>query len=358
MGLFGSLRKPPRPEPQRRKSQSRRDNDMTETEKDERRVKRERRRSVKPDTDAEGFTTDAGPINGDTEADDAEVMKAERKARRREADRKARELELQEAEERRVRREKQREEREKQLREEMDREAQRREEKRARRAAREERRAKEEQEAKEAQMKVEAKAAERRERRRTRDVGDLNGGLSRHASKADRRRSERRSEDDYAKNHRSGDERPRITRRKTAPDPAEPPRGYGMPGKEKTSSWINSQITDPPEAPPIVPTVLDVPPSNGNGPAHSLSSDEEARRRIRRQARRRSKYPDMADEDIEEMRSKRRESRLPREGAKSSSGSGDYERENGIRRRDSTYEPVSRAPSSKRTSWFKKLTSL
>jgi hypothetical protein len=29
-----------------------------------------------------------------------------------------------------------------------------------------------------------------------------------------------------------------------------------------------------------------------------------------------------------------------------------------MRRRDSAYEPPSRAPSTKRTSWFKKLTSL
>lgn len=352
MGLFGSLRKPTKPEPQRRKSRPQRD-EMTETERDEKRVKRERRRSVKPETDVEGFTTDAGPVNVDTEVDDMEAMRAERRARRRAAEQRAREVELQEAEERRARRERQREQRERELREEMEREARRREEKQARRAAREERRAREEQEAREAQMRAEAKAAERRERRRTREPIEMSGGLSRHASKADRRRSERRSEDEYA---RYQDERPRVSRRKTAPDPAEPPRGYGMPGKEKTSSWVNSQVLDPPEAPPIVPTVLDMPPSNENGP--SLSSDEEARRRIRRQARRRSKYPDMADEDVEELRSRRRESRRVREGAKSSSGDGDFERENGMRRRDSAYEPPSRAPSTKRTSWFKKLTSL
>jgi len=66
----------------------------------------------------------------------------------------------------------------------------------------------------------------------------------------------------------------------------------------------------------------------------------------------------MADEEVEDMRFRRRESRRPREGVKSSSGSGDYERENGIRRRESMYEPSSRAPSAKRASWFKKLTSL
>jgi len=75
MSLFGSLRKPTkqeRPEPQRRKSRSRRE-DMTETEKEDKRVKRERRRSLKPETDVEGFTTDAGPVTVDGEATDAEV---------------------------------------------------------------------------------------------------------------------------------------------------------------------------------------------------------------------------------------------------------------------------------------------
>src|SRR4051812_38606887 len=81
MGLFGSLRKPARPEmSDRHKSRSYRDEEskhFTETEREDRRPRRDdrRRRSVKPDAEAEGFTTDAAgaAAGGETEPEDAEA---------------------------------------------------------------------------------------------------------------------------------------------------------------------------------------------------------------------------------------------------------------------------------------------
>jgi hypothetical protein len=121
----------------------------------------------------------------------------------------------------------------------------------------------------------------------------------------------------------------------------------GGPKKDKISSWVYSQSDDPPDPPPFVETVVDMAPADQVN-AHSLSSDEEARRAVRRRARRRAKYGDMPDEEIEELRS-RRQSRV-----KSSSGSGDYERERGMRSNGSRHgaPPSSGA---KKPSWFKKI---
>ncbi|KAL4935449.1 hypothetical protein BDV06DRAFT_228817 [Aspergillus oleicola] len=121
--------------------------------------------------------------------------------------------------------------------------------------------------------------------------------------------------------------------------------------KDKTSSWVDSQADEPPEPPPIVPTVLDMPPGPGEEiPGHTLSSDEEARREQRRQTRRRSKYPGLDDQEIEELRAKKREARrAERENGKTSS-SGDNERDRGMK-----YDRYGdEAP--KRPSWLRKLT--
>lgn len=373
--LFGSLRKPSRPEPpERHRSRSYRDDDakhMTDIEKEEaRRIRHEerrKRRSMRPETDVEGFTTDAGPpVGADTEPEDVEARRADREAKR--SSRYA--SDLRESEERRARRREERETREKRAREEEEREEERRrQEKRARRAAREERRAREEREAREAEARAEARAAERRERRRTREMEEVNG-VSRHRSKSGRRRSyaperapERYSQDDntgerHHRSHRSGDEGGRSKRRRsTARDPAQfYPVMSG--GKDKTSSWVHSQATDPPEPPPIVATVVDVPQGVDAQNGHSLSSDEEARREMRRLAKRRAKYPGLTDDEIAERRARRREARrAERDGIKSSSGSGDYERERGSRAYDSRYY-VPPASGTKRTSWFRRLTTL
>lgn len=126
-------------------------------------------------------------------------------------------------------------------------------------------------------------------------------------------------------------------------------------GRDKTSSWVNSQATDPPEPPPIVPTVVDLPGADATN-AHSLSSDEEARRRMRRLARRRAKYPGLTDEEIEEIRARRRGQRKAERAAmKSNSGSDDDERERSSRAFDDRHAHQT-GGGLKRMSWFKKLT--
>lgn len=340
MGLFGSLRRNTRPEiPERRKSRSQRDEDgrHADLEREEsRRLRRDerKRRSMRPDTDGEGFTTDPGPAAApDTEAEDPEAKNAARKARR--ASRQAPADELREAEERRARRkekERAREMRERQAREEE--EERRREEKRARRAAREERRAREEQEAREA----DARAAERRERRRLREQETY------EAARA-RRRHSRAGERPF---ERSADDGEKSKRRKSKipPEASKAPPVISGNKHEKISSWVNSQADDPPEPPPVTPTVLDVPPPPGEPlNVHSVSSDDEARRDLRRRARRRAKHPGLTDEEIDDLRARRR--RSERDGIKSSSGSGDYDRERG-------YAPPL---GPKVPNWFRKLTS-
>jgi hypothetical protein len=133
-------------------------------------------------------------------------------------------------------------------------------------------------------------------------------------------------------------------------------------GKDKTSSWVNSQITDPPEVPPIVPTVIDMPGMPGAPNEASLSSDEEAKREIRRQSRRRSKYGGAKYAEAGEKRARRREARrADREPIKSSEGSGDGDRDHRGRYGGRTYDRYAPAPTftpAKRGSWFKKITSL
>lgn len=99
----------------------------------------------------------------------------------------------------------------------------------------------------------------------------------------------------------------------SASRPTYPSAGHR--GNEKTASWVKSQSTDPPEPPPVVPTVVDLP----GGEGHTISSDEEVRKELRRQARRRKKYGDMTDEDIERYRTKRR---IEREQARHPEGPG------------------------------------
>lgn len=382
MGLFDSLRKgtrpdrPERPEmPDRRRSRSYRDDDgrhPPEMERDgARRSRREDRRrgSVRPDT--EGFMGDAaGAAAGvETEADEAEARRAARHARRgsRKVPPDSRETEAREAEERRARRkERAREQRAREEEEEerLKEEDRLREEKRARRAAREERRAREEQAAREAQAQAaaEAKAAERRERRRMREEEMIAARTSRRREReqripvevfpdereVDRRgtRTSRPYEDPNARRRRS----------KVAPELTREPLmtgalNRGGSAKDKISSWVYSQGDEPPEPPQIVPTLIDLPPlagdEGGNAHSHSLSSDEEARRVLRRKAHRRAKYE---EEEIDDARPRHHNSR--REGVKSSSGSGDHERDREIKP-----APPS-ADAKKPTSWFRKLTNL
>lgn len=387
LGFLGNLRKSKHLEPvDYARSRSLYDDGIrgyTDTEREDRyRRKDRKRRSAKINADVEGFVTDAGAA---TEPEDAEARRAERKARKaarlaqHEAEHEAREAELREAEERRARRREEkaraREEREMRAREEEER---RREERRARKAARlareeAERRLWEEEEQRaadeEAAREVEAKSARRREKRRMReademmvDEDDKNGGY-----RSDRRQSHApMSRDKYGDeyptenrrrhSHRSGDENRSKRRRSTADDRHSRRKSRYMDdmpypamvhgGKDKTSSWVNSQKTDPPEVVPLAETVIDVPGADPH--THSLSSDEEMRRAIHRR-KKHNRHGDLNEAD-HERRARRRERRAEREAVRSSEGSGDL-----YDRYGDKYAHAN--GNSKMTSWFKKLTS-
>ncbi|KAM5440726.1 hypothetical protein McanCB21832_000839 [Microsporum canis] len=307
-GLFGflSLRKPaPRaPEVRERpKSRSRHESSRRDTDREKDDSKR-RKRSVRPDTDGEGFTTDAMRTGNNSPTEEAEARRAKRKAER------AR------------------------LREERD---------------------------------EKAREIEREGRRYKRHAREMEDVLheSKRDKKADRRsRSERPPKDPLSptegrrhRSHRTDDEGGKPRRRKSSPDNHRPRRekssrhDHAVPypvmvngGKDKTSSWVKSQISDPPEAPPIVATVVDMPNPAREPQNASLSSDEEARRAIHRRSRRKSRAVDAMDVDVD-RRPRRRESRREgRDPVRSNESSGDM---------DNRYGGMN----PKRTSWFKKLTS-
>ncbi|OJD22106.1 hypothetical protein ACJ73_06554, partial [Blastomyces percursus] len=383
LGLFGSFRKPAAPPPEYSRSRSYREENLrksAEIDKEYvRRARREKLRSTRVETDGEGFTTDAAPT---TEAEDAEARRVERRARRlsKYAEQEAREAEEREAEERRAKRREAekariREARERRAREDEEREQRHHEEKRARRAAR----LLEEQQREEEIRQVEARCCARETEEFVEDGRRIRS--ERHRSYTDKPR-DRYSHDEYAtdhrrhRSHRSSDEATKSRRRKSAVLLEEehytsrkghssrrasnvPYPGIAGAGKDKMSSWLNSQLTDPPEAPPIVPTVIDVPAPPGDPHVHSLSSEEEARRSARRKARRHSKYNGVDNAEAAERRARRHELRHSVRGPlKSSEGSGDGDRY-GDRytsdyHRHSSY--ANGAP--KRSSWFKKITSL
>ena len=102
---------------------------------------------------------------------------------------------------------------------------------------------------------------------------------------------------------------------------------------DKISSWVNSQMTDPPEAPPVVPTVIDDPVSPDDPNTHTLSSDEDARKAKHRRAKRHSRHA----------------SHLPERHRR--------ERPPPVRNSDDSYEADGYGHANgnaKRTSWFKK----
>lgn len=381
-GFLGSLRKPnarkERPEPQYY------DDYRADTDRDE--VRRRKKRPTRVETDPEGFTTDAGLA---TEAEDIEARKARRRAKRASrhaAEQEARDAELRDAEERRARRREEksraREERDARIREEEEREDRRREEKRARRAARE-RQAREE-EIREYEARSNPSREKSREKRRARDADETADEGARRAKRSERRRSHaaEKSKDGYGpeeystdhrhRSHRSSEGMAKPKRRRSTAQPAEhhasrhdrsskkaqetpyPVMANG--GKDKTTSWVHSQLTDPPEAPPVVPTVVDVPPPTVNG--HTLSSDEEARRAMHGRSKRRSRHHTFTDAEIEDRRASRHAPRRTERGfQKSSEGSGDGDRYydySGKRHGNA----ILNGGTNKRSSWFKKLTNL
>ena len=374
-GLFGSFRKSrrasetfdrPRSKPineddsanvRRKRNAVRDDDDAKRIRRDERKV----RRSNKLEIDTEGFTTDAPPTGGaSTEAEDVEAKREARRAKRLSEDqiaKEARAAEARESEERKARRllsdkaqtearkAKIREAREQKAREEEDGGTKRQDDNQARRSAPGDRYTQDE-----TPRNLHGSPTEKRSRRREKDVQPLDpiGKLSSRPIKSEHRRSNMdrslppRTPDEEAdrrarrEERRTRHDRPSASRRKTAPaptpvqdyfDPRNADRGPPLDSadpylhrgaNDHTSSWVNSQIVEPPPPPPIEPTVLDPLPDDG-ARATLDGPDDDLRRSRRKSSKRRSRYID-ADADEEDGRARRRRERKERE-LKSSEGS-------------------------------------
>ena len=365
MGLFG-LRKP-EPEPSRAISGdeayggSRRKRLAVDPDEGSKRPRRTHR-SERVVDDAEGIIVDA-PLAGDNiEVEDPEARREARRARKEDKERQARKSELRELEERRARRELKSkgatEDRKSRIREAMNKggsaevvedldfmDGEETEKPRRHRSTRE-------------------TDEDRRARHRSsRKSSHIDGPLpTRTIVEEDERRS-----------HKDGKSSgKRDTKDRQKPEPVEDyfdsrnskSSSKGNPyahntakGVDKTSSWVNSQVLDPPGVPPIEGTVLEqdpvLGPDDGERDLDETPVDEEEeRRRRKRTERRRSR----ADRVLgEEEASRRRRTAENGDGAqRSSEGSEekDYERE---RRRRAGSTGYGKPPMDKRTSWFKKL---
>ncbi|KAL9041168.1 MAG: hypothetical protein Q9214_004202, partial [Letrouitia sp. 1 TL-2023] len=311
-----------------------------------RRNDRKVRRSDRPETDIDGFMTDA-PLEGGgvTEAEDAEARREERRAKRaakEAAAKEARDAEIKASEDRRARRreaERAQEEarkakaRERRTRREAEEETIRAEEKRARRAAREDRLAKE---ATDGAAENDPYPTEQPLSGKRRD-GDLLPSSSRPHHRSDRRRSymDKPLDNERPKSRRiRTDHSTSKHRRSVAASPTaagvddyfdsrnggdggagEEPYMHGA--NDHTSSWVKSQISDPPAPPPIEGTVIepapDLGPGVGKGGYDRDAIDAEDGRRAARKERRKSR--------MEGEGERRREERRPALGAAGKRGS-------------------------------------
>ena len=333
-----------------------------------------RRRSEKTDRAAQGFVYDtAGDPAGATEAEEADARKEERRAKRAEKDREEalkyeadRRAKRREAEKNKVKDEK---DQVKRSRKEDDAEARRQEEKEARRVAREARRAKEEEEA---NRELGEEILKPRSKRRDTDK-ELPAESSSRPRKSDRRRSyidkPTLEEDEVRRTHR--EERPKSVRRKsTAPvedyfDPRNGNRGapdtnpYG--GNENTASWVKSQASDPPEPPPVEPTIVEPAPDlRATSGADDLKAEEDFRRTTKRKSKRSSR---MYTDPIAEDQDSRRRRKTEKEGIRSSEGSPEGDRYarrqsdalGGVKLGSGVKTFDGKTGQGKRASWFQKL---
>ena len=335
-----------------------------------------RRRSEKTDRAAQGFVYDTAGDPGATEAEEADARKEERRAKRAEKELAAQEETLKYEADRRARRKeaernKVKDERDqvKGSRKEDDAEARRLEEKEARRVAREARRAKEEEQA---NKELAEEILKPRSKRRDTDR-EVPAESSSRPRKSDHRRSyldKPTLEDDEVRRTRR-EERPKSTRRKsTAPvedyfDPRNGSRGapdtnpYG--GNEHTASWVKSQASDPPEPPPVEPTIVEPAPDlrATSGP-DDLKAEEDFRKTTKRKSKRSSR---MYTDPIAEDQDSRRRRRTEKEGIRSSEGSPEGDRY--ARRQSDALGGVKlgagaktfdgKTGQGKRASWFQKL---
>ena len=319
----------------------------------------------------DGFVTEADlppPV------DDEQARREERRRKRAERDAAAREAELKDAEERRARRKeadksKAREAKDRKRRED-EREAIKDAERRQRRKDREEMNAKIE-----ASMK----------RRHTSDFSS--GGAAERLGKGGK--SERRKSS-FIPTSGAANDRPKSSRRKSTLNPIPDTDDYFSPnagdeatkggnyvypqhGNDPTSSWVKSQISDPPAPPPVDPTVIDVPPpveagesskdaTTAAAAAKDLEEEAATRRAMRRKSKRQSTFVapgDGAAGGGEEDRQRERR-RRHRESAGSEHSAGEQAGSRRGLRRSATASYAER-PSlggggGKRGSWLKKVT--
>ncbi|KAL8752966.1 MAG: hypothetical protein Q9199_005373 [Rusavskia elegans] len=288
-----------------------------------RRDDRKVRRSEKSDRDADGFITDA--LNkGDPakEAEDADVHRQERRAKREVRDPETRQRSKRADDE----------------------DLQRHEEKHSRRSGRDDAPVKE--------------AAER----------------TKHSSsrphKSDRRRSymDPPQASNRPKAHRSRTEQSSSKRRSVAVDDyfdprnAVPEEGNNEPymhgANDHTSSWVKSQLSDPADPPPVEGTVIEPTPKLGGKDGYA---DEEARKAARK-SRRQSRYgpeDDMGEGDKERRRrrkDKESEDSVERGGREREKLSRRYTDMGGVR--GAVDGRPSLGAAGKRSSWLKKVTGM
>lgn len=327
-----------------------------------------RRKSEKTDRAAEGFVYDtARDVGGVAEADDADARREKRRAKRAEDDRIAKEQREEalkyEADRRAKRRDadkgKLKDDSERRARKDEEAEARRSEDKEARRTAREARRREEE-----ANRALEDDILKPRSKRRDTDK-EVPAASSSRLRASDRRRS----------HVDKAPERPKSSRRKSTMAPVDDyfdsrnarPLNENDPygGNDHTASWVKSQVSEPPEPPPVEPTIMEQAPDFRAKGADDLMEDEYARRASHKKPKRSSRmYTDpLADE--QEERSRRRKEKEVR----SSEGSAAEERYGGLgsmNRRQSDLGGVKlgagtktfdgKTGQGKRSSWFQKVT--
>lgn len=305
-----------------------------------RRDDRQVRRSERPEPAADGFMTDA-PIDGELAG--AEDVEDRRKEERRttkvskprtkdsreprlrdEGDQKIKRQEYDQVQDD-TRRASYRDSKDRRARREDEEVAIRKEERRAKRAAREERPAKQgslsrepdfiptperrskrrEKESQDKEILPESSSYPRKsDRRQSHDI-PLSPSAPERRPRRDERRSSHRTPDERSSRHRKSGAAPVNDyfdlRNGTSNDipenpPLEPHDPYIPSGaKDQTSSWVQSQISEPALPPPLEQSVLDPPPILGGAGAGGAAGDEstvdeDTRRTLRRKSRRQSKY--------------------------------------------------------------------
>ena len=327
----------------------------------------DRRKSDKADRAAEGYVYDtARDVGGVTEAEAVDARREKRRAKRAEDDRIAKEQREEALKYETDRRAKRREADKAKLKDDRDRarkdeeaEARRLEDKEDRRAAREARRREEE-----ANRALEDDILKPRSKRR-----DTEKEAPAASSSRPRTSDRRRSHVDKAT------ERPKSSRRKSTMAPVDdyfdPRNGrpvnendpYG--GNDHTASWVKSQVSEPPEPPPVEPTIMEQAPDFRAKGADDLMEDEYARRASHKKPKRSSRmYTDPLGDEQEERRRRKKEKEV-----RSSEGSAAEERYGGLgsmNRRQSDLGGVKlgtgtktfdgKTGQGKRSSWFQKVT--